>query len=157
MKGETRMSKKMSVMGIGHKAGTVVSGYLAVTLAISHFAAPFFQITRAYGTLLAIGVPLAVVGFAANLVAAFQMLAAHKEDRLATGGLYRVFLNPMYFMMVFVTLPGVTLLANSWLALTAVPVAAIVVHLFAREEGRYLDQRYGEAYRAYRRNVPVKY
>lgn len=151
------MSGKMSIMGIGHKAGIVVFGVLAVTFAISYFTEPLFRITESYGTLLAIGITLAAVGFAANLIAAFQMLAAHKLDRLATSGLYRVFLNPMYFLMMFVTLPGVTLLFNSWLVLTTIPVGAVAVHLFAREEGRYLEGRYGEAYRAYCRNVPVKF
>ena len=151
------MPKKMSVMGIGHKAGAVVFGVLAVTFVISFYFAPAFRITESYGALLAAGIALAAVGFAGNLAAAFQMLAAHKKDRLATSGLYRVFLNPMYFLMIFVTLPGVALLFNSWLVLTTVPVGAVVVHLFAREESRYLDGRYGEAYRAYRRNVPVKF
>ncbi len=151
------MSKKMSIMGIGHKAGAVVFGILAVTFAISYFTQPLFRITESYGTLLTIGIVLVAVGFAANLVAAFQMLAANKIDRLATSGLYRVFLNPMYFLMMFITLPGVTLLFNSWLVLITIPVGAALVHLFAKEEGRYLEGRYGEAYRAYRRNVPVKF
>jgi protein-S-isoprenylcysteine O-methyltransferase Ste14 len=151
------MSKKMSVMGIGHKAGAVVFVYLAATFAISYFTDPFFRITDSYGALLTVGIVLAAVGFSANLVAAVQMLRAHKADRLATGGLYRVFLNPMYFLMMFVTLPGVTLLFNSWLVLTTIPVGAVAVHLFAREEGRYLEERYGEAYRAYHRSVPVKF
>ena len=46
---------------------------------------------------------------------------------------------------------------NSWLVLLTVPVGAIAVHRFAREEGRYLEERYGEAYRAYHRNVSVKF
>ena len=151
------MPKKMSVIGIGHKAGWVVFGVLAVTFAISYFTQPFFRITESYGTLLAFGIALVAVGFTANLIAAFQMLAAHKSDRLATGGLYRIFLNPMYFLMIFITLPGVTLLFNSWLVLLTVPVGAIAVHRFAREEGRYLEERYGEAYRTYHRKVPVKF
>ena len=151
------MSKKMSVMGIGHKAGIVVFGFLAVTFAISYYTQPLFRITESYDTLLTVGIALAAVGFAANLVAAVQMLKAHNSDHLATGGLYRVFLNPMYFLMMFVTLPGVTLLFNSWLVLTTIPVGAVAVHLFAREEGRYLEEGYGEAYRAYRRSVAVKF
>ena len=64
----------MSVIGIGHKAGWVVFGVLAVTFAISYFTQPFFRITESYGTLLAVGIALVAVGFTANLIAAFQML-----------------------------------------------------------------------------------
>jgi len=151
------MSGKMSVMGIGLKAGAVVGGYLAVTVALSYLFWPTFRIAEGYTALVVAGIGVAVVGFSLNMVAAVQMLKAHKEDRLATGGMYRLFLNPMYFFQIFVTLPGIALIFNSWLALTSVLVGAVAVHLFAKEESRYLEKAYGDAYRAYRRNVPVRF
>lgn len=148
------MEKRMSVMGIGHKAGAVVGAYLALTVLISWLTKPVFTITQnGYGTLLTIGAALIIVGFSCNLIAAFQMLAAHKRDTLATTGLYRLFLNPMYFFMLWITLPGVTLLFNSWLVLTVVPVSIIVVKRFVKEEYAYLEKRYGSAYTEYRKSV----
>ncbi len=152
------MSKKMSPMGIGPKAGIVVGGYLAVSGLISYLTRPLFTMTsQGYGVLLAVGIALAVIGFSVNLLASTQMLKAYKKDALATGGLYAVFLHPMYFFQVFMTLPGIALITNSYLVLTVVPVAAVVVKLFAKEENKYLEQRYGSAYEAYRSKVPVKY
>lgn len=55
------------------------------------------------------------------------------------------------------TLPGIALITNSYLVLTVVPVAAVVVKLFAREENSYLKNRYGAAYEAYRAKVPIRY
>lgn len=151
------MEKQMSVMGVGHKAGAVVGGYLVITIVLSYVFSPVFKLmTNSYGVLSTVGVIMAAVGFSLNLVAAFQMLKAHKNDALATTGLYAIFLHPMYFLQLFVTVPGITLLFNSWLVLTTVFVAVLAVKLFVKEEDRYLESRYGEAYRVYRQSVLFK-
>jgi len=152
------MEKKMSVMGIGHKAGAVVGGYLVLTVVLSYVFSPSFRITSgSYSTLLTAGIVMAVVGFSINLAAAFQMLKAHKKDALATTGLYGIFLHPMYFFQVFVTIPGVTLLFNSWLVLTTVLVGIAAVKLFVKEENHYLENRYSDAYREYIQKVLIKF
>jgi protein-S-isoprenylcysteine O-methyltransferase Ste14 len=63
----------------------------------------------------------------------------------------------MYFFQVFMTLPGIALITNSYLVLTLVSVAAVVVRLFSKQENEYLKTRYGAAYEAYRTKVPVRY
>ncbi len=152
------MEKRMSVMGVGHKAGAVVGGYLVLTVVLSCIFSPLFRITRdSYSVLLVIGIVIAAVGFSLNLAAAFRMLRAHRKDVLATEGLYGIFLHPMYFFQVLVTLPGITLLFNSWLVLTTVFVGIAAVKLFAKEENHYLESRYGDAYRKYRRKVWIKF
>ena len=152
------MDKKMSVMGAGHKIAAVVVLYLALAEGISLLASPVFRITeQAYSTLLVTGIILAVTGFSLNLAAAAQMLKAHKAGCLATGGFYGIFLNPMYTLQVFITLPGLMLLFNSWLVMAAVIAAYVACRIFVREEEQYLESRFGDQYREYRRNVPVKF
>jgi len=152
------MKKKMSVMGVGHKAGTIVGGYLALAVVLSNRFYPLFRLTGAAdGPLFTAGIALALVGFSLNLVAAGQMLRAHKSDTLATTGLYRIFLYPMYFFQVCLTIPGVALLFNSWLVLTTVLVGIAAVKLFVPEENHYLENRYGDAYQAYRRQVLFRF
>jgi protein-S-isoprenylcysteine O-methyltransferase Ste14 len=150
------MEKKMSVMGVGAKIALPTLLYLAVSEAISWFARPLFGITANYTTLLVIGIALIAVGFSLNLAAAFTMLKAHSANRLATGGLYAIFRDPMYVVMIFLTLPGLFLLFNSWLALTGVIPAYICYRVFVRAEHKYLEELYGEEYRQYLRKVPVK-
>ncbi len=151
------MEKRMSVMGIGHKAGTVIGSYLVVTILLSILFRPLFQMTnQSYAVLLTVGIIMAAVGFSLNLAAASQMLMAHRNYRLATTGFYGIFLHPMYFFQVFITLPGITLLFNSWLVLTTIPVGIVAVRQFSKEENR-LANRYGEAYQAYLQKVPIKF
>lgn len=147
---------KMGVMGVGGKIAVVLVAALLPTLLLSTYVPALRIPSTGYPTLYAVGGVLAVVGFSLNLLAAMHMLRAHKEDRLATGGLYRVFRDPMYVLQLFVTLPGLLLMAHSWPALLAIPAAYIAYRRFVREEHSWLQQRYGEAYKAYVKSVPIK-
>lgn len=150
------MNKKMSLMGVGAKIAIPTLVYLAVAVAVSWFARPFFVITSNHALLVAIGLLLAVIGFALNLVAAFSMMRAHKENRLATNGFYALFRDPMYVLQIFVTLPGLFLLFNSWLALIGVIPAYIAYKVFVREEHKYLETLFGEEYREYVKKVSIR-
>jgi protein-S-isoprenylcysteine O-methyltransferase Ste14 len=150
------MRKKMSVMGVGGKIAIPTLLYTAGAVAVSRVCRPLFRITGDSHVLRIPGILLAAAGFALNLAAAGAMLKAHKEDRLATGGLYRLFRDPMYVLQIFITLPGLFLLFNSWLVLTGVIPAYIAYQVFVRQEHRYLADRFGEAYRAYLKTVLLK-
>jgi len=150
------MEKKMSVMGVGGKIAIPTALYMAVAGAVSWFFRPLFRITGDSRALRIPGILMAAAGFALNLAAAGAMLKAHKEDRLATGGLYRLFRDPMYVLQIFITLPGLFLLFNSWLVLTGVIPAYIGYRVFVREEHRYLEGRFGDAYREYLKTVLLK-
>jgi protein-S-isoprenylcysteine O-methyltransferase Ste14 len=146
----------MSVMGVGAKIAVPTFLYLVVAEAISWFTRPLFDITGNYGLLLIAGIVLVAVGFSLNIAAAISMLKAHREDRLATNGLYHLFRDPMYVLQIFITLPGLFLLFNSWLVLAGVIPAYIAYREFVREEHSYLENRFGEAYREYMANVLLK-
>jgi protein-S-isoprenylcysteine O-methyltransferase Ste14 len=150
------MEKKMSVMGVGAKIALPALVWLAASAAISWFVRPLFAITDNRSAIIAVGVALIAVGFSLNLAAAFAMLKAHQKNKLATGGLYAVFRDPMYVLQVFVTLPGLFLLFNSYMVLAGVIVAYISYRVFVREEHRYLEARFGEEYRRYLSRVPVR-
>lgn len=149
-------SQKMSVMGVGVKIAIPTLLYVVAAAIVSWIFDPVFRITDNYSALLIAGLLMVAVGFSLNLVAAFSMLKAHLEDRLATGGLYRLFRDPMYVLQIFITLPGLFLLFNSWLVLAGVIPAYIAYRVFVREEHRYLENRFGEAYREYLKKVLLK-
>ena len=150
------MEKKMSVMGVGHKIAIPTLLYLAASEAISWFTRPTFGITGNYSTLLTIGIIMIAVGFSLNLVAAFTMLKAHSKNRIATGGMYAIFRDPMYIVMIFIMLPGLFLLFNSWLVLPGFIPAYIAYRVFVREEHRYLEGKFGAEYGEYLKRVLIK-
>jgi protein-S-isoprenylcysteine O-methyltransferase Ste14 len=150
--------RKMSVMGVGGKIAIPTLLYLAGAEGVTLLFRPLFDITATsnYGSLLLVGSVMIAVGFSLNLVAAFSMLMAYREDRLATGGLYRLFRDPMYVLQIFITLPGLFLLFNSWLVLAGVIPAYLAYRVFVREEHRYLEERFGEGYKEYLNGVLLR-
>jgi protein-S-isoprenylcysteine O-methyltransferase Ste14 len=152
-------AEKMSIMGVGGKIAVPTLLYLAGALGFSRLFRPLFRITGKEQLLRNLrigGTAMAAVGFSLNLVAAFSMLKANKEKRLATGGFYRLFRDPMYVLQIFVTLPGLFLLFNSWLVLAGVVPAYIAYRRFVKEEHRYLGEQFGEAYKEYLKGVLLK-
>jgi protein-S-isoprenylcysteine O-methyltransferase Ste14 len=151
------MHKKMSLIGVAGKILIVLVLATAVTEGISLLLAPMFQISENYDRVLLFAILFAAVGFSLNLVAAFGMMKAHRKNELATTGLYAIFLHPMYTCQLLLTVPGLLLLLNSWLALAAVVPAFIAFKIFAKEEDRYLEETFGAQYRTYRNKVQFRF
>jgi protein-S-isoprenylcysteine O-methyltransferase Ste14 len=151
------MKKKMSLMGVAGKIMIVLLLSLAVTEVINLLFAPSFKITADYLSLVIVAVVIIVVGFTLNLIAAFSMLNAYRNGRLATHGMYALFLNPMYTFQLLLTVPGLLLLLNSWLVLLSVIPAFIAFKVFAKEEEIYLEEQFGKQYTMYKEKVLFKF
>jgi protein-S-isoprenylcysteine O-methyltransferase Ste14 len=73
---------------------------------------------------------------------------------LVTDGVFGWTRNPVY-LGLWIALGGVSLIfAFDWLLILTPLAWALVSRAVVRSEERYLDQRFGNAYRDYRRRVP---
>lgn len=74
-------------------------------------------------------------------------------SRIEERGPFRFTRNPMYLQMVLVCLGFAMVLANGWVLLLT-PVAAWLLQRFAiLPEEAYLERKFGDAYRDYKRRV----
>lgn len=72
---------------------------------------------------------------------------------LTPNGPYKLTRNPMYLAMTLVSI-GISLLANALWPLLSVPVALVIVdRIVIRKEERYLETKFGDAYRQYKTRV----
>jgi len=84
-----------------------------------------------------------------------ELYRAHRENRLATDGLYGLVRHPQYTGL-FIGLFGEGVVHWPTLFSVAIfPVIVIAYVLLARHEERQMLERYGDSYRAYRRRVPM--
>ncbi len=82
-----------------------------------------------------------------------QVSPLRPSTALATGGIYRYTRNPLYVSLAFIYLGIAAAMNGLWLLLLAVPLlVAIRYGVIAREE-RYLEAKFGEDYRQYKRRV----
>lgn len=106
--------------------------------------------------------PFAVVVFVAGLAAAFAAIA-HLGDSVRVGlpddptefrvrGLYRVSRNPIY-TGIFCSMAASCVLVPHWLNLACTAVAIVLHHRIILAEERFLDGRFGQAWRDYRARV----
>jgi protein-S-isoprenylcysteine O-methyltransferase Ste14 len=120
------------------------------------FPAYVLTVLLPFGERLPIGLALMVAGLALVIAAnlSFRAAGTHPEPwkpstAMVTTGVFAWLRNPMYVGGT-VTLIGLAILvASDWMVVTTV-IMALVIHFgVVKREERYLEARFGDAYRAY--------
>ena len=82
-----------------------------------------------------------------------SLVPVKPSNTLVTTGPYQLTRNPMYLGLLCVYSGAALWLGTVW-ALLLIPLIVVTIQaLVIAKEERYLDQRFGEAYRAYRAQV----
>jgi len=135
----------------------VVLGLLLDYLAPVHLLA----VLLSWGTRIILGLELIAGGLALVIIARRTFLAAgtHVEpwkpsNAIVTTGVFAWLRNPMYVGGTVALIGLAILLAADWLVVTTV-ILALVLHFgVVKREERYLEAKFGDAYRQYRNAVP---
>jgi protein-S-isoprenylcysteine O-methyltransferase Ste14 len=149
------MSERMTRWGVGPWfAFWALAGALGVTLldlGLGHvFTLPLLPAVR-----VAVGALLVVGGLVLYGTAALSVMRAYNADTLITHGAYGRCRHPVYAAWAVLVIPGVSLIANCWLGLLLGCGLSVLVRVLTVREDRYLEQRFGDAFRRYRRRVPA--
>lgn len=104
--------------------------------------------------LLAAGLALVVAANRAFMAARTPAAPWKPTAVVVTSGIFAWMRNPMYVGGLVALVGLAILLASDWLVVTTV-VMAVVLHFgVVKREERYLDAKFGDAYRDYRASVP---
>jgi protein-S-isoprenylcysteine O-methyltransferase Ste14 len=104
---------------------------------------------------VAVGVVLLAVGVPFFVAAVVRLARGFPKGELFTGGVYGLCRHPLYASWVVFNVPGMVLLADSWIGL-AVPFAMYAaLQRLVRHEDAWLERTFGDAYREYRDRVPA--
>ena len=153
------MKVEQDSAGIRFPPPFIYLGMLLIALAAERvFDLRSFGLDRPW--LAAAGGLLIAAGLAVGIVAMglFRRAAEKPEPWTSTGtivttGLYRRTRNPMYLGMALIY-AGLALALDAPIALLLLPVLILLIQtqVIAREE-RYLEAKFGDAYRDYRQRV----
>lgn len=135
----------------------IYGGFLAVGLLLDHFIpSPVVASDLRYalaGALIAAGVGVALLG-ARQLRRAGTNISVHlPATALVTDGIYAVTRNPLYLSLLLAYW-GIGIASNGvWMLALSIPLILVIrFGVIAREE-RYLEGKFGDAYRRYKTRV----
>ncbi len=102
------------------------------------------------GALVAGGVTLAGWAVACFRLAGTTPVPTRPTTAIVDRGPFRLSRNPMYLGLTAITLGVGFVTGNLWITLAAIPAAIVIDRYAIAREERYLDRKFGDAYRAYR-------
>lgn len=147
------MKKKMTRWGVGPKF-TVVSAVTAILIFTIHFVwlGPL-KIPLSRTLTLIFGTVLVVIGIPVFLVPGLTIDRYFEDGELATKGLYSYIRHPIYGSWILLIVPGVVFLLNSLIGFLVPVFMYVVFKIFIVEEDRYLEEKFGQRFLDYKRNV----
>ena len=139
--------------GVITRPPLIYLAFLAAGLGLGYgWPAPFMDDAARYplgGALAALGVALAVLAFRRFRRAGTDVRTEKPSTALVTDGPFRYSRNPIYVALTLIYCGIGVAVDNGWVLGLAVPLLAVMrLGVIAAEE-RYLEAKFGEAYRHY--------
>lgn len=132
--------------------------YLILTILITYFSEGIFKITSQSNIIIVTsGAVLIISGVVIVASCGRKLLKTFDKGILITDGLYKFFRNPMYAAYLILIIPGISLLFNSWLALTTVILNYVLFSFMVEREYQYLRDKFGKEYEDYLAKVLIKF
>ncbi|HPS50972.1 MAG TPA: isoprenylcysteine carboxylmethyltransferase family protein [Bacteroidales bacterium] len=146
---------KLNSLGIGPKIGRINIPYLAVTLILNYFYPAIFSFgADARKWLLIAGIVILALALVCYGLTVKSLLMGLRNTRLMITGPYHYCRNPLYATIILLVIPGLALVVNSWLVLTASLVGYIAFKWNIHSEDEEMERFFGEEYRKYRAETP---
>jgi len=147
--------KKLNYLGIGPKIGGIALPWLVITIAVSIIYKSFFSIYSGESEIVFyIGLAMLASGFIIYFSTLPLLLKGIKESKLVTKGAYYFSRNPLYAAFLLLLLPGIALMLNSWLVLTAPVIGYILFKKNIHSECTEMENFFGEKYKKYSNETP---
>ena len=104
--------------------------------------------------LIAAGVALAIAARQTFLRIGTNVQPWKPSLRLASIGVYTYLRNPMYVGLALIVAGIAIALASDWTLVLLIPAALVMHYRVVLREERYLEEKFGDAYRRYKQIVP---
>jgi protein-S-isoprenylcysteine O-methyltransferase Ste14 len=143
----------MSRWGVGPKTFVPSFAYTLAAWGATSAWPGVFRLRWLPDIVVTAGVVLTAAGVVMWLVGAVTVMRAYNRDQLVTSGVFALVRHPIYAAWITLIFPGLALLIRSWPMLITPWIAYAIFRRLIHREDEYLEQRFGQAYRDYRRHV----
>lgn len=145
---------KLNFFGIGPKIGVILIPWLVISIILSSIFDYFIYTHKYRNNMLLIGSIVLILGLIFYFSSVRLLLNGLKSGKLVTSGTFSLCQNPLYVSILFIIIPALSLLLNSWLVLTNCIVGFIPFKLFIKREYQALEKFFGEEYLKYKSETP---
>jgi len=143
--------EKLTFLGIGPKIARITIPYVALGIVLTLLYPSVFTFGKTLQKpFLIAGIIFLSVAAVLYFLTLRLMVPGLRNNRLITGGMYRLSRNPLYASLLLFLLPGVGLIMNSWIVITASIVGYLLFRKSIHEEDEQLERLFGDDYRKYR-------
>lgn len=106
-------------------------------------------------TAMVSGIVIITAGLPFYLTALIGVKRAYASERLVTTGPFGMCRHPVYAAWVIFFVPGIMLIINTWLGLTAPIVMYFLIISLVKKEEAYLEAMFGKDYLDYKQRTPA--
>ena len=147
-------SKKLTFWGTSPIIFALTILFAIPITIVNYYYKPIFKIGIVpYKVLIIIAFLLLVTGIPLYLKTLMVLKAAHKKQELITNGVFSICRNPLFAVVIFLLLPGILLLFNSWLLLTIPCFMFLMFKIFIIREEHLMADEFGQEYIDYKNST----
>jgi protein-S-isoprenylcysteine O-methyltransferase Ste14 len=144
-------TQKLTFLGASPIIFLTTMFYTIPLAIINHFYKPIFEIKYIPKKILIItAIILLCIGIPLYLVTLKALKTAYKKQKLITSGIFSICRNPLFAEVIFLLLPGIILIFNSWLLLTIPCFMYVMFKVFINREESLMEKEFGEEYVKYK-------
>ena len=143
--------EKLSFFGVGPKIARIAIPFLIIAIVLTVLYPGIFTFgENAQKPLLFAGIVLLAIAIVFYIATLSVLVPGIRENRLVTGGVFRLCQNPLYAALLLFLIPGLGLVLNSWIIPLTSLLGALAFRKFIHEEEELLERLFGDEYRHYR-------
>lgn len=139
----------MNIIGSGGKIILFILPFLLLALYLQFYQPAIAALPAGLGFLIPIGYLLLAVGLFFWGIAVLQLISGFSQGKLITTAAYGVVRNPIYASMIWLVLPAVSCITQTWIYLAVSVFLYLGVMLFIRKEEKQLLAAFGKEYEDY--------
>ena len=153
---KNRDNEKLTFWGASPIIFIITISYTILVIIANHFLKPVFEINFIPNEILrTLAIFLLCLGIPLYITTLKVLKKAYKRQELITNGIYSVCRNPLFAVVIFLLLPGITLFLNSWVLLTIPCFMYFMFKIFINKEEHLMEKEFGQDYIKYKNNTPA--
>ncbi len=143
----------MNIIGSGGMIILFTLPFLLLALYLQFYLPRIAALPVGLGYLIPIGYILLVIGLFFWGIAVLQLISGFSQGNLITTSAYSIVRNPIYASMIWLVLPAVSFITQTWIYLAVSVFIYLGVMLFIRKEEKRLLAAFGKEYEDYLKRV----